>query len=614
MLSSCDAYGNSIGAVLMQDGWVVAYESRILRGPDKTIQVYEKELLAVIHALQSWKHYLLGADFVVQTDHQTLRYFLTQTKLSEKHMRWANFLSMFHFQIVHVEGKKNVVADALSRKPEISAVSIPYHHELDDMKEQYADDEDFARIFDQLVNGQQHEHYLLRDGFMMMHGRLCVTRPLRQKVMTESHSPPYSGHRGIDPTVKAVETFFYWPTLRRDVDAFVRQCLICQKVKFDRQKAPGLLQPLPIPDKPWESIAMDFIFDLPRTQTGNDGIWTIICRFSKQAHFIPVRKKIKPDQMARLFMCNIFKYHGMPQSIVSDRDPRMTSLFWRGIFENMGTTLKFSSSFHPQTDGQSEEANSTVLDLLKCYVSEHKSKWEQYLPLVEYAYNNTVHSSTGKAPFEIVEGGKKLPPILHTKDKIFQADQYVQNMDETFQKIKHALEKTQAKQKKAADQHRRELLFSLGDWVLLRFEKARLKKRKGKESLFTKLGMRYYGPFQVTEKISDVSYRLKLPETWKIHNAFHVSLLRPYVGDVPETLPAEEQPEVEELDEILVPEQILAHKERKVKGKVARRYLVKFKNYPPMDAKWMEEGELAESPHVLQLYLEAFQLQPTLTQ
>ncbi|MCO5612638.1 hypothetical protein L7F22_066907 [Adiantum nelumboides] len=290
---------------------------------------------------------------------------------------------MFHFQIVHVEGKKNVVADALSRKPQISAVSIPYHHELDDMREQYANDEDFARVFEQLIDGQRHEHYLLKDGFMMMHGRLCVTRPLRRKVTEESHVPPYAGHR----------------------------------------------------DKPWESIAMDFIFDLPRTQTGNDGIWTIICRFSKQAHFILVRKKIKPDQMARLFMSNIFKYHGMPQSIVSDRDPRMTSLFWRGLFENMGTTLKFSLSFHPQTDGLSEEANSTVLDLLKCYVSEHKGKWEQYLPLVEYAYNNTVHSSTGKASFEIVESGKKVPPILHTKDKIFEADKYVQDMDEMYKKV-----------------------------------------------------------------------------------------------------------------------------------------------------------------------------------
>ncbi|MCO5554428.1 hypothetical protein L7F22_007958 [Adiantum nelumboides] len=202
----------------------------------------------------------------------------------------------------------------------------------------------------------------------MMQGKLCVTKQLRPKVLIECHAPPYAGHRGIDATIKAVDTFFYWPTLRRDVDAFVRSCLVCQKVKFDRQKAPGLLQPLPIPDKPWESIAMDFIFDLPRTPTGNDGIWNIICRFRKQAHFVFVRKKIKLDHKVKLFMHNIFKYHGMPQSIVSDRDPRMTSFFCKTLFENMDTTLKFSSSFHPQTDGQSEEANSTVLDLLKCDV------------------------------------------------------------------------------------------------------------------------------------------------------------------------------------------------------------------------------------------------------
>ncbi|MCO5572818.1 hypothetical protein L7F22_026577 [Adiantum nelumboides] len=261
----------------------------------------------------------------------------------------------------------------------------------------------------------------------------------------------------------------------------------------------------------------------------------------------------------------------------------MTSLFWKALFENMGTTLKFSSLFHPQTDRQSEEANSTVQDLLD-------------LPLVEYAYNNTVHTSTDKAPFEIVEGGKKVPPILQTKDKIFEADKYVQNTDEAYKKIKLALEKTQSKQKKAADRQRRELVFSLGDWVLLCFEKTRLRKVKDKERLFLKLDMRYYVPFQVCDKISDVAYRLKLPEGWKIYNAFHLSLLRPFVGDVPEDMvPVEKQPEVEELDEILVPEQILTHKDRKIRGKVARRYLVKFKNYSPMDTKWMEEAELVDS-------------------
>ncbi|MCO5603662.1 hypothetical protein L7F22_057813 [Adiantum nelumboides] len=176
------------------------------------------------------------------------------------------------------------------------------------------------------------------------------------------------------------------------------------------------------------------------------------------------------------------------------------------------------------------------------------------------------------------------------------------NTDEAYRKIKLALEKTQSKQKKAADRHRRELVFSLGDW-------ARLRKMKGKERLFPKLGMRYYGPFQICDKISNVAYRMKIPEGWKIHNAFHVSLLRPFVGDMPEDMVPEEQLEVEELDEIHVPEQILAHKDRKV----ARRYLVKFKNYSPMDAKWMEEAELVDSPQFLQLYLEAFQLQPTVT-
>ncbi|MCO5587502.1 hypothetical protein L7F22_041451 [Adiantum nelumboides] len=252
---------------------------------------------------------------------------------------------------------------------------------------------------------------------------------------------------------------------------------------------------------------------------GNDGIWTIIFRFSMQTHFFPVRKKIKPDHMARLFMSNIFKYHGMPQSIVSDRDSRMTSLFWRGLFENMGATLKFSSPFHPQTDGQSEEANSTVLDLLKCYVSEHKGKWELYLPLVEYAYNNTMHLSTGKAPFEIVEGGKKVPSILHTKDKIFEADKYVQVMDELYKKVK---------------------------------------EDEGQGKIVSKAQDALLWDFQICDIISDVAYWLKLPESWKIHNAFYVSLFRPFVGDVPEDMRAEDQSEVEELDEILVPEQILA--------------------------------------------------------
>ncbi|MCO5587606.1 hypothetical protein L7F22_041555 [Adiantum nelumboides] len=218
----------------------------------------------------------------------------------------------------------------------------------------------------------------------------------------------------------------------------------------------------------------------------------------------------------------------MSETIVSARDPRFTSLFWKAIWENIGTRLQFSSSFNLKTDGQSEIANSVVLDLLKSYILDQKNQWERYLPLVEFAYNNTIHSLTRKAPFEIVEGAMKVSPFLSTKDKIFEADEYTRDLDTAFAKVRETLQKSRERQKKVADRHRRDLKLKENDWVLLRFEKARLRKKKGKERLFPKLSMRYYEPFQITERINDDSFRLRLPDTWKIHNAFHVSLLKPF--------------------------------------------------------------------------------------
>ncbi|MCO5595060.1 hypothetical protein L7F22_049097 [Adiantum nelumboides] len=216
-------------------------------------------------------------------------------------------------------------------------------------------------------------------------------------------------------------------------------------VKYDRGKAYGLLQPLLIPTAPWESIAMDFIFGLPKTSSGIEGIWTIVDRFSKQTHFILVRKQITAEQMAKIFLVTVFKYHGMPRSIVSDRDPCMTRLFWRALWQNLHSTLQFSVSYHPQTDGQFEIVNSEVLDLLKCYVSDNSAQWEHYLPLVEFAYNNAIHSSTGKAPFEIVDRARKPPPMVKVMDDVFEADKFVKDLDLAYQQVQHAIHKAQEK-------------------------------------------------------------------------------------------------------------------------------------------------------------------------
>ncbi|MCO5574636.1 hypothetical protein L7F22_028425 [Adiantum nelumboides] len=396
--------------------------------------------------------------------------------------------------------------------------------------------------------------------------------------MYESHAPPYAGHRGIQTTLKAIETYFYWPTMERDIPDYVSKCVVCQKTKFDRGKQPGFLQPLPILDSPWESISMDCIFGLPKSIHGNTGIWTIVDRFSKQAHFIPVKKTIKAHQMETLFISQIFKYHGLPTSIVSDRDPRMTSNFWKGLFENLGTRLNFSSAYHPQMDGQSEIANLTILDLLKSYVMEvdQRSQWEKYLPLVEYAYNNTVHTSTGKAPFEVIEGRPKSPLLLKVHGKIFAADEYSRDLKESFQKIKEAMSISQQKQKAAANKHRRALAFKENDWVLLKFPKARLRHTSGKnptghQKYYAKLAKRYYGPFQILNPINEMAYQLKFPNHWLIHNAFHVSLLKPYKGEPPSESITKDPPEVEDQEEVLQRESILRHEEKVLRhGKTIR--------------------------------------------
>ncbi|MCO5599979.1 hypothetical protein L7F22_054086 [Adiantum nelumboides] len=274
----CDACGDCLGAVLLQEGHAITYESRRLSSDEQMLGIYEKELLAILHALDSWKHYLLWTPFILRTDHQSLKYFMTQTKLSDKQMRWANFLSRFNFDIAHIAGKHNQVADALSRRPKVNAVSIATHNDLSSMIDDYAIDPDFKDVVSTIALGKKEEPFTLQDGYLLPGNRLCITRSLREKVMFESHAPSYAEHRGIQTTMKAIEEYFYWLTMKGDPQDYVSKCVVYQKTKYDRGKQPGLLQPLPIPDSPWESISMDFIFGLPKSIHGNTGIWTIVDR------------------------------------------------------------------------------------------------------------------------------------------------------------------------------------------------------------------------------------------------------------------------------------------------------------------------------------------------
>ncbi|MCO5548234.1 hypothetical protein L7F22_001691 [Adiantum nelumboides] len=245
---NCDASGDCLGAVLLQEGHTIAYESRQLHFDEQSLGIYENELLAVMHALDTWKHYLLGMPFIIRTDHQSLKYFMMQTKIFDTQLRWTNFLSQFHFHIAHILGKHNQVADALSHRPRCNVVSVASHNDLTSMVDEYATDSDFCNVISAIALGKTQEPYVVQDGYLLYGSRLCVTESLREKVMYESHAPPYAGHRRIQATMNAIETYFFWPKMKKDIQEYVSQCIICQKVKYDRGKQPGLLQPLPIPN------------------------------------------------------------------------------------------------------------------------------------------------------------------------------------------------------------------------------------------------------------------------------------------------------------------------------------------------------------------------------
>ncbi|GAB9477757.1 Transposon Tf2-6 polyprotein, partial [Globisporangium polare] len=222
---------------------------------------------------------------------------------------------------------------------------------------------------------------------------------LRARIVHEYHDAPSGGHLGREKTFAAISRDFYWPHLYRWVRKWVRTCEICQRVK-PAQSSQAPLRPLPIARDAWKSVSMDFVFGLPRDALGRTGVVVFVDRFSKMVHLAPVSTSITAEQTAVIFLDVVFRLHGLPESIVSDRDPRFTSAFWTKLFDLLGSRLLMSTAAHPETDGQTERVNRVLEDVLRSYATSYSS-WSEFLPLAEFALNNAVHSSSGLTPFYV---------------------------------------------------------------------------------------------------------------------------------------------------------------------------------------------------------------------
>ncbi|KAL0562089.1 hypothetical protein IC582_002539 [Cucumis melo] len=319
--------------------------------------------------------------------------------------------------------------------------------------------------------------------------------------------------------------------MKREVAEFVSRCLVCQQVKAPRQKPAGLLQPLSIPEWKWKNVSMDFITGLSRTLRGFTVIWVVVDRLTKSAHFVPGKSTYTASKWAQLYMSEIVRLHGVPVSIVSDRDARFTSKFWKGLQTAMVTRLDFSTAFHPQTDGQTERLNQVLEDMLRACALEFPGSWDSHLHLMEFSYNNSYQATIGMAPFEALYGKCCRSPVCwgEVGEQRLMGPELVQSTNEAIQKIRSRMHTAQSRQKSYADVRRKDFEFEVGDKVFLKVAPMRGVLRFERRG---KLSPRFVGPFEILERIGPVAYRLALPPSLStVHDVFHVSMLKKYVSD-----------------------------------------------------------------------------------
>ena len=443
-------------------------------------------------------------------------------------------------------------------------------------------------------DGEQSDFDIRDDGALVIGSRLCVpaTEELKRQILEEAHSSAYAMHPGSTKMYRTLKEYYWWSGMKREAVEYVSKCFICQQVKAGRQKPSGLLQPLPIPEWKWECITMDFLFKLPPTVQRHDIIWVVVDRLTKSTHFIPIRQRFSPQKLAELFMNHIVSLHGVPVSFISNRDPRFTSRFWKGLMKELGVKLNLSTAFHPQTDGKSEMTIQTLEDMLWSCVLQFKGHWNEYLPLAEFTYNNSYHSSIEMSPYEALYGKKCRTPLCwnETGERKLLGPEIVQTIVDKVNVIRAKLKAAHDRQKSYADKRRKDLEFEVEDRVFLKLSPWKGVVRFGKRG---KLSPSYIGPFDIVERIGLVAYRLDLPEERsRVYNVFHISMLRKYISYPSHVL---ETPEIELRDDLSYeeqPVQIMGREEKELRNKTISLVKVLWINHLVEEATWEREDQM----------------------
>lgn len=614
---STDASKYAVGAALEQDGHPVAFLSHRLSNAESKWDTGDQELLAFMIALREWDVYLRGRHFLFKTDHEPIRYLQSKSRLTGRQARWLDEIQSYSFDVEHVPGVKHVVPDALSRRPDhnpqpqLHALSIQDSGLLARISAGYTSDgwanvllatlrdgkpPPSEKVQRQIPNYKYSQNVLYWTGGVKPRVYIPNTGDLRSDIISGFHN---TGHLGTDKVFNACARDAFWPRMYNDVAQYIRSCKDCQANKTPNVPPAGKLQPRDIPHRCWDVVSADFVTEFPKTKAGNDAVLVIVDKFSKQAIFTPCKKSATAPEIAQLFQDHLFAKHGVPTKIISDRDPKFTSKYWKCLTEVLNVRLNMSTADHPATDGQSENVIRTLSNMIRASIQKSPNNWDAILSILQFEYNTSVHSSTGLSPFEVELGRNSqntLSRSLSECNTMCQQSADFAARRDAFQIVaRDNLAAARARQKFYADEKRREVTFKVGDLVMLSKKGLGVSKRA---DLPSKWQPKYLGRLTITEVMGPVTYKITLPPSMKrAHDVVHVSKLKPYHRPDNDTGPLSIVVDADGTTE----QEVLAILDKK-REKRKLYYLVQFEGDPISDAVWLPRTELKNCMDLVKEY------------
>ena len=569
-----DASDYVSGAVLSQydDQGIlrpIAFMSKKMLPAECNYEIYDKELLAIIRAFEEWTAELesVAEPTQVLSDHKNLEYFMSTKKLTARQARWSEFLTRFRFQVDYRPGRKSGKPDALTRisadkpkssdddrvKQRMQQVIKDYQilRPIDPAAESTADDDSTEnldwqsaynedpctqRIRRELESGANTDIELqlpdcqaTEHGFTY-NGRHYVPETLRTRILQCFHDSPAYGHRGADALFGLLRRSYFWPSMHVDVTRFCRGCESCGRNNFSTRKPFGLLHPLEPPQKAFRHLTLDFMGPLPESRFHGEDcrfILQVVDRLTKRVWLVPM-SKISAYATARAFIEHVFRFAGLPDSLISDQGRTFINKLWKTVCHQLKIKHRMSTAYHPETDGQTERANRTVETYLRHYVGYLQDDWAKWLPIAEFCANNHVNASTGVTPFFAAFGHHPRMEFEPESSAPATRDsaEFVEEMRRVHEHCRDAMSRSQAFQAAQANRHRLPVpKFKVGDRVFL--DVRHLQRQRPTE----KLDHVRAGPYTITQLKTPLVVKLDLPPNTGIDNKFHVSLLRPCSPD-----------------------------------------------------------------------------------